>query len=110
MSLAKEMVLIVTPDIASLSNAIKTKLIAERLNLALIGTIVTKATGKSLEISENEITLTLDLPVLAVIPEDPALRQASALGEPVITRAPRSPSAKEFKKLALEFKLKPGRP
>jgi septum site-determining protein MinD len=107
MGLAREIVLIVTPDIASLSNAIKTKLIAERLNMDLIGTIVTRATGQSLEISENEITLTLDLPVLAVIPEDPALRQASALGEPVITRFPRSPSAREFKKLALEFKLKP---
>jgi septum site-determining protein MinD len=84
-------------------------LIVERLNLDLLGTIVTRATGRSLEISENEITMTLDLPVLAVIPEDPALRQASALGEPVVTRFPRSPSAKEFKKLALEFRLKPGR-
>jgi septum site-determining protein MinD len=109
MSLANELVMVVTPDIASLSNAIKTKLISERLNVPVTGVIVTRSTGKGLEIAENEIIMTLDLPVLAVIPEDPALRQASAMGEPVVTRVPRSPSAMEFKKLALEFKIKPGK-
>lgn len=109
MGLAKEVVMVVTPDIISLSNAIKTKLIADRLNMKIIGVIVTRSTGKGYEISETEISSTLDLPVISVIPEDPALRQATALGEPVVTRVPRSPSAKEFKRLALEFKIRPGK-
>ncbi len=105
--LASDVILVVTPDISTLSNAIKTKLIAEKLNVKMTGIIVTRATGKAFDIPEKEISATLDLPVLAVIPEDPLLRHASALGEPVITRYPRSPSAQEFKKLALEFKEKP---
>lgn len=105
--LANELILVVTPDIACLSNAIKTKLIAEKLNVKPTGIIVTRMTGKDNQISEKEISLTLDLPIISVFDEDAAVRQATALGEPVVTRLPRSISAKEFKRLALEFRSKP---
>lgn len=110
MSLANNFVLVVTPNIASLSNAIKTKLIAETLNVKPLGVVVTRSLGKDLDISANEISVTLDLPVLAVVPEDPALRHASAIGDPVVTRSPKSPAAREFKRLALEFKTKLAKP
>jgi septum site-determining protein MinD len=104
MSLATEIVLVVTPDIAALSNAIKTKLIAEKLGVKPIGAIITRATGKDSDIPRDHVSSTLDLPVLATIPEDPALRHAASIGEPVVTHRPKSPSAMEFKKLALTFK------
>jgi septum site-determining protein MinD len=105
MSLATDMVLVVTPDIAALSNAIKTKLIAEKLGVKMIGVIITRAKGKDPDISEDQVTATLELPVLAVIPEDPALMHSSSIGEPVVTHNPKSPSAMEFKRLALNFKV-----
>jgi len=105
MSLATDMVLVVTPDIAALSNAIKTKLIAEKLGVKMIGIIITRAKGKDPDISEDQVTATLELPVLAVIPEDPALKHSSSIGEPVVTHNPKSPSAMEFKRLALNFKV-----
>lgn len=105
MSLATDMVLVVTPDIAALSNAIKTKLIAEKLGVKLLGIIITRAKGKDPDISEDQVAATLELPVLAVIPEDPALRHSSSIGEPVVTHNPKSPSAMEFKRLALTFKI-----
>lgn len=103
LTMAQEMVLVVTPDIASLSNALKTKLIADRLNVKSIGVIVTRASGKDVDISSEEIASTLEVPVLATIPEDSELRRSAALGEPVVTYRPKSPSAREFKRLAVEL-------
>jgi len=94
------MVLVVTPDIASLSNAFKTKLIAERLNVEPLGVVVTRITGKDFEIPTEKINSTMELPVLASIPEDPAVRRSVALGEPVVIHNPKSKAAKEMKKLA----------
>ncbi len=100
LTMAEKIVLVATPDIVALSNAFKTKLIAERLNVKPIGTVITRATGRNVDISHEGIKSTLELPVLATIPEDPELRRSAALGEPVVTHSPKSPSAKEFKKLA----------
>lgn len=100
LTMAQEIVLVVTPDIASLSNAFKTKLIAERLNVRPIGIVVTRATGRSVDIPPDKIKSTMELPILAMIPEDMNLRRAVALGEPVVTHSSKSPSAKEFKRLA----------
>lgn len=104
LSVAKELALVVTPDIASISNALKTKLIAERLKVKPIGVVVTRASGKDVDMSNDHIKSTLELPVLVTIPEDPELRRSVAMGEPVVTHNPKSPSAREFKRLATEFK------
>ncbi|MEM3401819.1 MAG: cell division ATPase MinD [Candidatus Hadarchaeales archaeon] len=107
MSQAKEAVIVVTPDLAAVSNAIKTKLVAEKLGLKSIGAIVTRATETGLDIPPREISMILDIPILGVIPEDRAVRQSIALGEPVITKAPQSLAAREFKMLAFQFKVTP---
>ncbi|MFQ6129343.1 MAG: cell division ATPase MinD [Candidatus Hadarchaeaceae archaeon] len=100
LTMAREMVLVVTPDIASLSNALRTKIIAERFGVKPAGVIVTRITGGHVDIPINEIASTLELPVLATIPEDPEVRRSVAFGEPVVTFRSGSPAAREFKKLA----------
>jgi septum site-determining protein MinD len=100
LTMAKEVILVVAPDIASLSNALKTKVIAERLGAKLTGVIITRATGRDVDIPSDEISSTLELPVLAIIPEDSDVRRSAAFGEPVVTYRSRSRAAREFKKLA----------
>jgi len=100
LTMAQEIVLVVTPDIASLSNALKTKIVAERFGVKPLGVIVTRATSKRLDIPGDEIASTLELPVLATIPEDPEVRRSAALREPVVTYRSKSPAAREFAKLA----------
>lgn len=107
MGQAKEAVIVVTPDIAAVSNAIKTKLVAEKLGLANLGLIVNRATESWLDIPPREISMVVDLPVLGVIPEDEAVRQSIALGESVVIKSPHSPAAREFKMLAFQFKSRP---
>jgi septum site-determining protein MinD len=97
LTMAQKLVLIATPDIASISNAFKTKLIAERLNVKPIGAVINRAAGGDFDIPPDEIKSALELPVLAIIPEDFEVRRSVALGEPVVTHSPKSRSAREFK-------------
>jgi septum site-determining protein MinD len=103
LSVAQKLVLVVTPDIASISNAFKTKLIAERLNVEPVGVVVNRVSYESADIPIGEIKSALELPVLAIIPEDPSIKRAVALGEPIVIHNPKSQCAKEFKKLALSL-------
>lgn len=100
LTMAQEIVLVVTPDIASLSNALRTKIVAERFGVKPAGVIVTRTTGRQVDIPNDEIASTLELPVLATIPEDPEVRRSVAFGEPVVTFRSGSPASREFKKLA----------
>ena len=100
LKIAHELVIVVTPDIASLSNAHKLKTIAERLGVNPVGLIITRTTGKELDLSKEEISSSLELPVLGIIPEDEAVRRSLAFGEYVVNRSPKSPAAIELKKLA----------
>ena len=108
MKASKETILVITPDIAALSDAFKAKMIAERLGVKPIGVIISRATGKDFDVSEKEIAAMLELPVLAVIPEDSKLRKSATVGEPVVTTEPDSPSAKAFKELTRELFVKKG--
>lgn len=101
LKIANELVIVVTPDIASLSNALKLKTIAERLDVKPVGTIITRTTGKELDLSKEETASTLELPVLGIIPEDESVRRSVALGEYIVTHSPKSPAAIKFKKLAV---------
>jgi len=100
LTMAQEVILVVTPDISSLSNALKTKMVAERLGVKLTGVIVNRATGRRVDISPVNIASTLELPVLATIPEDSEVRHSAAFGEPVVTYRSHSPATHEFKRLA----------
>lgn len=104
LSLADEAILITTPDILALSNVLKTKIIAERLGVKPLGVIVNRVTGGNLDLPNREIKSVLELPILGMIPEAREMRRTMALGEPVITQAPKSPCAVELKRIASELK------
>ena len=97
---SKEVIIVTTPDIASLSDALKTKIVAEHLNVKPTGAVITRAMGKKIDIPQEKIEALLELPILGIIPEDPETRRSVALGKPVVTYKPKSEGAKVFKELA----------
>ncbi len=103
---SKEMVLVITPDIAALSDAFRAKMIADRLGVYTLGVVVTRATDGKTDIDVDEIESMLEVPVLGIIPEDARLRKSATVGEPAVTTEPDSPSAKAFKELARVIFLK----
>ncbi len=92
-----EVLLVATPEMTSISDAMKTRLIAEFLGLTAIGVVLNRIRREEFELTRNEIK---NVPVLAEIPEDEKVRQALKQGKPLIELDSKSPAAKAIKELA----------
>ncbi|ERH06556.1 MAG: cell division ATPase MinD, archaeal [Halonotius sp. J07HN4] len=101
LSLADEVLLVSTPERDALRDTEKTRQLTDELGGTVTGAIITR-TEPSTPVSELA-TGTLAAPVLASIPEDEAVRDAVAVGEPLSTYAPHSPAADAYRELVAEL-------
>ncbi len=97
---AREVLLVTTPDMVSVSDCMKTRLIAEFLGLTPIGMVLNRVRGEEFEIESNEIKTILNVPVLAEIPEDEGVKLALNQGVPLLVLDAKSPAAKAIMGLA----------
>ena len=95
-----EVLLIATPDIATVSNVMKTRLIAEFLGPTPIGIVLNRVRGEEFELTRDEIKHIMGLPVLAEIPEDGEVKKALNQGRILAQANPRSPASKAIEGLA----------
>jgi len=100
LAISQELLLVVNPEIASITDGLKTKVVAERLGTEFLGIVVNRISGLSIEMAKNEIEAILEGRVLALIPEDPEVRKSSAFGKPLLVRAPDSPASRAIMELA----------
>jgi len=100
---AEELLLVVNPDISSVTDALKTKIIAEKLKTKLTGIVVNRWTKSGFEMDRKEIEKILGGEVLAVIPEDPEVKKAVSFGQPVVLRSPDCPASKAIRELAAKI-------
>ena len=97
---ADEIIIITNPELTAVTDALKTVKVAEKAGIDVLGVVVNRVKSKKHELGIDEIHDMLDLPVLAVIPEDSSVNHSLAAKSPVVHHSPKSKSAKEFKKLA----------
>lgn len=95
-----ELMLVVTPQMTAVSDALKTRLVGEFLGLKPIGAVMNMMRKEKFELTSSEIKSILKMPVLAEIPEDASVRKALKLGKPVIESSSRSSASKAIKSLA----------
>ncbi len=100
---ANELLLVVNPEIPSITDGLKTKMVAERLGTKLLGIVVNRVTSSGIDMAKKEIEAILEGRVIAVIPEDPEVRKSAAFGQPVVLRSPNSPAARAIKQLAAKI-------
>ncbi len=100
MRAGREVLLVATPEMTSISDAMKTRLIAEFLGLAPIGVVLNRVRREEFELTRDEIRMNMNVPVLAEIPEDEKVKQALKQGKPLLELSPNSPAAKAIKQLA----------
>lgn len=102
-SSAQEVLLVVNPEISSMSDALKTKIVANKLGAHILGTVLNRATSDSTDLTVMEIESILETPILAVVPDDPEVKHSSAFGVPVVIKNPGTPAAVAIKKLAADL-------
>jgi septum site-determining protein MinD len=94
--------LVVAPDILSVSEALKSKVIVERLGSKVVGVVVNRA-GSIYDIPTKYIEDMVGVKVLATIEEAEEVKKALMEGEVLLFHAPDSPVAKSIIKLAEEL-------
>ena len=98
-----ETILVTTPDILSITEALKTRHLAEKYGAKVVGAVVNRVRKDNIEMSVRNIERMLGIPVLEIIPEDESIRQALHMKHPVAYSHPESRASIQFKKLAAKL-------
>lgn len=94
-----KIIIATNPDIPTIASTLKTFRAASRYKVPIIGTVVNMVRGESSELPIKDVKKALGWPVIAIVPEDRRVREATAAGIPIVRYKPRAPAAREFKKL-----------
>ena len=97
LSIADEVLLVSTPERDALQDTEKTRQLTNQLGGTVTGAVITRVT-ESTPVSEM-VTGTLGTELLATVPEDAAVPDSLAVGEPLTDYAPRSPAAEGYRDL-----------
>lgn len=104
MESSDEIVVIVNPDVSSVTDALKAVRLAKETGVKISGVVVNKRAGRKHELSNNEILGMLEEPkLLAEIPEDVKVSRSIAVRLPVVYRYPHSEASHQIRKLAAQI-------
>ncbi len=97
---AEEALFVTLPETVSISDTLKSVAVADLLGLKKLGVVVNRVRGEDYEVPAKEIEETLELPILAEIPEDKSARKAGATGKLFLLSSPHRPASKALLGLA----------
>ncbi len=103
LAIADEVLLVVNPELSSLADAVKIKVLTEMVGGAVGGIVLNRASAEKTMLTSQKISQIMGAEVLEVIPEDSSVRRAAAFKTPVVVMYPDSPAAKGYKKLAAKL-------
>lgn len=93
---ADEIIIVTNPEMAAVTDALKTIKLAEEKNKKITGVIITRFQGKRVEMSISNIKDMLEIPILGIIPEDDAVKESQVMKNAVIFTHPKSRAAKTY--------------
>lgn len=99
----EEALLVTNPEISCMTDTMKVGIVLKRAGLAMLGFVLNRYGRSSNDIPPDAAEEVMEVPLLAVIPEDPAVREATLEGIPVVAYRPASKGAQAFMALAEEI-------
>ena len=100
---ADEVILVTHPELASITDTLKTINIAKKLGKKIGGIIVTRTSGDDLDIPLKNIEELLEHKIIGDIPDDDTFRAAKYTKNPITYSHPDSPGAIAYKKIAAKL-------
>ncbi|MBU7046683.1 MAG: P-loop NTPase [Theionarchaea archaeon] len=100
LAVADEVILVVNPEISSMADALKTKIMTEMVGSRVSGAILNRANFEKTDLSMREVEKILGVKILEVIPEDPEVRRSTAFKTPIVIRSEDSPASVAYRRLA----------
>ncbi len=95
-----EIIFVTKPDIMSISDVIRSKEFISKIKKKPIGIVLNMVTRSGHELTQKEVEIITDLPVIAIIPHDKNVLKSLAKKIPVVLHKPRTGASKELRKLA----------
>lgn len=100
LAIADKVILVVNPELSSMADALKTKVLTEMLGGEVGGAVLNRAGLERTEINIQKVADLLGVRVIEMVPEDPNIRRSAAFKTPIVIKTPNSPAAVAFKRLA----------
>jgi len=97
---ADEVIVVSTPDLPAVTDAMKTIELSEARGSTVVGVVLNRVRKDKLEMSEEEISAMLEKPVIASIPEDKNIHESLKKKHPVVFSNPYAASSVAYKELA----------
>ncbi len=97
---ADEILVVVTPDMPSVTDALKTIKLAHDVGIKTAGVIINRVRDDGLELSAKNVEALLERPIVGIIPEDDNMRKALKQKHPIVFSHPESKASLGYKKVA----------
>jgi len=98
-----ELIIIVNPNIPSITDAFKLIKLAKQMNKNILGIVVNRVGESKYELKPKEIEKIAQIPIIATIPEDKNVPKSIAKKNPVVLMNNKSPASKGFLSLSEEI-------
>lgn len=103
LSVADQVILVVNPELASMADALKTKILCEVMGGNIYGAVLNRAGAEHTEIRSQSVEDVLGVEVIDVVPEDASVRRAAAYKSPCVIRYPQAPATRAFRRIAAKM-------
>jgi len=100
---ADELILVTTPEIPSISDALKTRIVANRFGVDILGVVINRDRSDKTLLTPKEIEIILKTPIIAKIPEDPDISRSAAYSIPYVLKNIKSPTYNSIMQLAADI-------
>lgn len=105
--MADELIIVTNPEIAAITDALKTVKLAEQMNIPVLGVIVTRVRKDKIEMQPETVKEMLEIPILGMIPEDLVVKESLNRKDAVVHTHPWSKPARAYKEIAARILDKP---
>jgi len=102
-SLADKLVIVTNPELAAITDALKTIKLAEQMKKPVLGIIITRVKRNKIEMQPETVKEMLEVPILGMIPEDIDVQKSLNLKDAVIHTHPKSKAARAYKEIAAKI-------
>ncbi|MDD3622700.1 MAG: cell division ATPase MinD [Methanofollis sp.] len=103
LAISDEVILVVNPELSSMADALKTKILTEMVGGTVYGAIINRSGMENTEIRRHSVEDVLGVRVVDMIPEDPNVRRSAAYKTPIVLKYPSSEASRAFRRIAADI-------
>ncbi len=100
---ATEVLIVVNPNLPSVTDALKASLLAKEYGVRVIGFIITRYEGTEEELPIENIREFLGMELIGIVPESRFVKKSLREHEPVVFKYPECEASTQYKKIAAEI-------